>query len=206
MPHRTVPHRIMWMLAVAWVAALFMLWPSLGLCAELKIGQKAPNFELPTIFGDSTYTSRDLFSQDTLTVLILWTSYCQDCWKALKSCHDLSEKVMDRGVRVIGINFDTERLATARGFIKGEKIDFVNLSDFHGSAVRAYRAESYDFSTFIVDKNGILKYVSYDHPPDIDRVILKKIEEMLGSEERTNEKKDEKKRSKEPEPDRDRKV
>ena len=179
---------------------LLLMWVSYGPATELKIGQKAPKFELSTIFDDSTFHSQDLFPQSELTVLILWTSYCPDCWKALKSCRDLSTRVKDMNVNVIGINFDAEKLATVKGFIKGEKIDFVNLSDFQGNVALAYRAESYDFSTFIVDKNGILQYVNYDHPPDIDKVLLKKIQEILGEEERDKEK------SKDSKADRDRKV
>jgi peroxiredoxin len=172
------------------------------LSGELKVGQKAPDFKLPTIFGDSTYASKDLFPKNELTILILWASYCPDCWKALKNCRDLSARVKDMGVRVIGINFDTEKLATVRGFIKGEKIDFINLSDFQGKTIQAYGAESYDFSTFIVDKSGIVKHVSYDHPPDIDKVLLKRIQETLqkGDGEKSKKKTRDEKR------DADRKV
>lgn len=183
-------------LLVVTALILFQFSPAGGV--ELKIGQKAPNFKLPTIFGDSTFSSKEIFSQGELTVLILWTSYCPDCWKALKSCHDLAEKVKKLEVQVMGINFDTEKLATVRGFIKGEKIDFVNLSDFQGKVARVYRAETYDFSTFIVDKNGALRYVSYDHPPDVDKVLLKKIQEILGEKEEE--------KSKESKSDKDRKV
>ena len=182
------------------VMLFLLVWVSNGSATELKIGQKAPKFELSSIFGDSTYTSKELFPQHELTVLILWTSYCPDCWKALKSCHDLSAKVKDMDVNVIGINFDTEKLATVRGFIKGEKIDFTNLSDFQGEAARAYKAETYDFSTFIVDRKGALRYLSYDHPPDVDKILLKKIQEILGEEEKDREK------SKDSKADRDRKV
>lgn len=184
------------------LAICLNVWTGVSYAAELKIGQKAPRFELPTIFGDSVYASRDVFPQSELTVLILWTSYCPDCWKALKSCRDLATKVKEMDVNVIGINFDTEKLATVRSFIKGEKIDFVNLSDFQVKVARAYKAESYDFSTFIVDKQGALQYVSYDHPPDVDKVILKKVKMILGKEDE-DKSKEKSKGSKE---NRDRKV
>jgi peroxiredoxin len=176
----------------------FMIRVSSAISLELKRGGKAPNFTLQTVFGDSTYNSKELFPQSELTVLILWTSYCPDCWKALKSCHDLAEKVKEMDVRVIGINFDTEKLATVRGFIKGEKIDFINLSDFQVKVARAYKAEAYDFSTFIVDRHGTLHYINYDHPPDVDKILLKKIQEILdeGKEEKLQE----------PKSDKDRKV
>ena len=181
---------------------LLLVWVSYGLTAELKIGQKAPTFELPSIFNDSMYASKEIFPQHELTVLILWTSYCPDCWEALKSCRNLATKVKDMDVEVLGINFDVEKLATVRGFIKGEKIDFVNLSDMQRKIARAYKAEAYDFSTFIVDRKGSIQYVSYDHPPDIDKVLLKQIENILEKKkkEKTKERSIEKKK------DRDRKA
>jgi len=108
------------------------VWIGVSHAAELKIGQKAPRFELPTIFDDSVYASKDIFPQNELTVLILWTSYCPDCWKALKNCRDLATKVKEMDVNVIGINFDTEKLATVRSFIKGEKIKLLKqLREIH---------------------------------------------------------------------------
>ena len=181
------------------------VWTGVSHAAELKIGQKAPRFELPTIFDDSVYASKDIFPQNELTVLILWTSYCPDCWKALKNCRDLATKVKEMDVNVIGINFDTEKLATVRSFIKGEKIDFVNLSDFQAKVARAYKAESFDFSTFIVDKLGTLQYISYDHPPDVDKVILKKVKGILGNEDK-DKSKNKSKESKESKENRDKKV
>ena len=191
-----------WRLVCISITELLLLWISNAFAADLKIGQKAPTFELSSIYGDSSYTAKDLFPQSKLTLLIFWTSYCPDCWKALKSCRDLATQVKDMDVRVIGINFDTEKLATVRGFIKGEKIDFVNLSDFQGKVARAYRAESFDFSTFIVDTKGILKYVSYDHPPDVDKVLMRQIQEIIGK----GVKEKSKNKSKETKSDKDRKV
>ncbi|MFQ6093278.1 MAG: peroxiredoxin family protein [bacterium] len=193
-----MPNRIGGRSVLIGVAALLILGVSFGFSAELKAGQKAPHFELPTIFGDSIYSSKDLFPQSTLTVLILWTSSCPNCRKALKSCRDMAEKVREKGVRLIGINFDTEKLATGRRFIMGEKIDFVNLHDFQGKVARAYEAESYDFSTFIVDRSGRLKYVSYGHRPDVEGAILKKIRQILGPKQ--------KEKSKDSKANRDRKV
>lgn len=152
--------------------------------AELKIGQRAPDFKLQSIFGDLLYDTKSVFGQNELTILIFWTTNCPDCWKALKGCRDLASKVKDRQVKVLGVNFDTEKLATVRGMIKGEKIDFINLSDFQGKVAMLYQAESYDFSSFMVDRKGILRHVSYDHPPDVDKVLLQKVNEILGAEKK----------------------
>ena len=187
-----------------------VLWNVSLMAQELRIGRKAPKFELPELIGDSIYASKDIFPQHELTVLILWTSYCPDCWVALKSCRDLDTTLAKMNVAIIGINFDTEKLATVRGFIKGEKINFVNLSDYQKKVARVYKAESYDFSTFIVDKNGILRYVSYDHPPDVDRIILQEVERILKAKENdTNKNKnkpEEPEESEESKENRDRKT
>ncbi|RQW78652.1 MAG: TlpA family protein disulfide reductase [Geobacter sp.] len=114
---------------------------------------------------------------------MFWTTNCPDCWKALRGCRDLASKVADRKVKVLGVNFDTEKLATVRSMIKGEKIDFINLSDFQGKVAALFQTESYDFSSFIVDRKGILRHVGYDHPPDVEKILLQKVNTILGNGE-----------------------
>ena len=161
-------------------ALCLLVWVPFLQAAGLEIGQRAPDFKLQGLLSDSVYDTRNLYRQNELTVLIFWTTNCPDCSKALKSCRDLASRTDSLGVKVVGINFDTESLASARSLIRGEKIDFVNLSDFQGAVATMFQAESYDFSSFIVDRKGTLRHVGYDHPPDVDKVLLRKVREILG--------------------------
>lgn len=164
------------------VCAMFMIAASYRIAEEiLKLSQQAPVFILKTLDGSKVVKSKDIFSEKKLTVLIFWDSYCPDCLKAVADCQRFyqysQEKKLD--VNVWSINFDDEKLSTARSFVKGEGITFPILSDTRGVAVSRYKAKAYDFSFFIVDNKGIVQYICYDHPPNVADVIKEIVEKLL---------------------------
>jgi len=145
----------------------------------LKVSQRAPVFILKTLDGSKVIRSKNIFSEKELTVLIFWDSYCPDCLETLASCQKFYKDSEKLGAGVCSINFDKENISQVRGFIKGEEITFPILSDPLGVTVRKYKAQAYDFSFFIIDKRGIIRYVCYDHPPDVGDIIKKEVERLL---------------------------
>jgi peroxiredoxin len=169
-------------LGLVLVSALILApWPS---PAEegLKPGVLAPRFHLGTLDGKREVDSRDLFKESRATVLVLWDSYCPDCLATVKACQKFADRVEKMGVRVVGINYDSENLAAVRGFLKAGKIHFPNLQDRSGDVVKAYRAQAYDFSFFVVDAEGRVRSVTYDHPPEIEKEMEKAVNQGLGKE------------------------
>ena len=146
----------------------------------LKVSQIAPAFILKTLDGSKVVKSKDVFSEKELTVLIFWDSYCPDCLATLAECQKFYKDSEKLGVGVWSINFDKEEnLPKVRNFLKGEGITFPILSDSRGVTVRKYKAEAYDFSFFIVDKSRVVRYVCYDHPPNVGEVIKEAVEKLL---------------------------
>ena len=147
----------------------------------LKLNQKAPDFILKNIEGTKVIKSKDIFSEKKLTVLIFWDSYCPDCLKAIADCQRFFRYVQEQklDVSVWSVNFDNEKLSKARSFIKGAGISFPVLSDPNGTTVNRYKAKAYDFSFFIIDSNGIIKHICYDHPPYVSDVIKEKVLKLL---------------------------
>ena len=145
----------------------------------LKASQKGPAFILKTLDGSKVVKSKDIFSEKELTVLIFWDSYCPDCLKAVADCQKFYQDSETLDVGTWSINFDNEKLSEARRFVKGEGIKFPVLSDPRGVTVSKYKAKAYDFSFFIIDKRGIIRYVCYDHPPNIADLLKEKVEKLL---------------------------
>lgn len=143
----------------------------------LKVPQLAPVFSLKLINRADTVISTDVFSEKELTLLIFWDSYCPDCLKVVAQCQTFHEK--SDSVSVLSINFDKENLAGVRALIKGERITFPVLSDPQGTVAAEYQAEDYDFSFFIIDKKGIIRYICYDKPPDVIELITMQLKEIL---------------------------
>ena len=145
----------------------------------LKISQRAPIFILKTLDGSEVIRSKSVFSEKELTVLILWRSYCPECLKAVADCQRFYQNSEQLDVSVCSINFDKENLSKVRSFVKGEGISFPILSDPLGVTARKYKANAYDFSFFIIDKGEIVRYVCYDHPPDVADLIKAEVEKLL---------------------------
>lgn len=145
----------------------------------LKPSEKAPTFVLKTLDGKKVVRSKDIFSEKELTVLIFWDSYCPDCLKAVTDCQRVYKNMKDMNAGVWSINFDDKKLADAKRFIKAEKISFPILSDPRGATAKKYKAKAYDFSFFIIDKKGILRYVCYDHPPNVGDLMKDEVKKIL---------------------------
>ena len=164
------------------ICAIFMLVACCAIAEEvLELYQQAPAFILKTLDGSKVVKSKDIFSEKKLTVLTFWDSYCPDCLRAVAECQRFyqysQEKKLD--VNVWSINFDDEKLSTARSFVKGEGITFPILSDARSVAASRYKAKAYDFSFFIVDNKGAIQHIFYDHPPNIADVIREMVEKLL---------------------------
>jgi peroxiredoxin len=148
--------------------------------AGLKAGTLAPRFKLKPLDGKEAFDSRELFKEAPATILILWDSYCPDCLATVKACQKFSEKVGGEGVQVVGINYDRDNLASIRGFLRAGKITFPNLHDRTGDTIRAYRANAYDFSYFVIDRKGVVRFAAYDHPPEIEKELERAVNMGFG--------------------------
>lgn len=133
----------------------------------LKVSQLAPHFKLKRLDGKGVIASKDTFPDQELTVLIFWDTYCPECLDFVAECQKLYEKADSLGVAVLSINFDRENIVAVRAFVKGTKITFPVLMDSRATVATLYQSDPYDFSVFIINKKGIIKYVAYEIPLDI---------------------------------------
>jgi len=164
------------------VGLLTMAWIAAGPAASesgLKVSDRAPAFVLKSLDGENIWRSKKIFSGHPFTVLIFWDSYCLDCLKAVAACQKVYEQADSLGIELVSINFDDENLSDVRAFIKGEKIRFLVLSDRRKLVAKRYKAVEYDFSLFIVNCEGIIQHVCYDHPPEPVLHILKQLRILL---------------------------
>ena len=149
---------------------------------RLKAGEIAPAFVLPTLEGDQEVNLLRTFQENTATAVVVWSMSCPTCREALVECERVYRLYEGKAVKFVGINYDTENLVGVRAFIKAEDITFPNAWDARKRVARAYRAADYTFSIFVVDRDRNLKWVQYDHPPDLGAVLVKTIDKMRAEE------------------------
>jgi peroxiredoxin len=147
---------------------------------RLKVGDLAPGFVLSSVDGKEEVVSGKTFQDNSATVIVIWSMTCPTCREALAACEAVYERYSKMSIAFVGINYDEENLQGVRAFLKGEKIEFTNLWDPRARVTRTYRALDYTFSVFVTDKAGKLILVQYDHPPDLDAMLTRTLDSMVG--------------------------
>jgi peroxiredoxin len=167
--------------------AILGLLASLAGCAgsgagtgRLQKGEPAPPFVLSNIESGEEVNSLKVIQAHHATVITLWSMACPSCREALVDVQRVYEEYSPKSVAFIGIDFDLENLQGVRAFIRGEGIEFPILWDQRRRVTRSFKALDYTFSVFVVDRTGTLVLAQYDHPPDLERVLAKTLDGVLG--------------------------
>lgn len=147
--------------------------------ARLKVGDVAPAFALPALLSNDELRMSGAFQNNVATVVIIWSMTCPTCREAMTECDSIYRQYAGRTVTFFGINFDVENINGVRAFLKADDITFPNAWDPRSRAARSYRALDYTFSVFVVDRDRQLKWVQYDHPPDLAALLTKALDKTI---------------------------
>ena len=138
-------------------------------------GDVAPGFELPRLSGSGTVTLSDFAGK--VVFIDFWASWCAPCRDSLPLLDRLHASLAARGFAVLAVNID-EDIDAGRRFLETYAVGYTVLSDQAGRV-----AASYDLVTmptsFLVDRNGIVRYVHQGfRTADIDG-IRRRVEHEL---------------------------
>ncbi len=115
------------------------------------IGKPAPEFELPLLLQDGTFSKKDLIGH--VTLVNVWASWCFAC----RQEHETVKRLSRNGVRIIGLNY------------KDETDDAKNWlarlgNPYQAIAVDADGRIAIDWGvygapeTFLIDREGIIRH------------------------------------------------
>jgi len=145
---------------------------------KVKVGDKAPDFTLPTLYGKKVSLGQYLNNKNVLITFVpaAWTPVCSAQWPSYHG----GKKFFDRNDTVIlGITVDNlPTLFTWTRQMGG--LWFPILSDFwpHGAVADRYGVLRSDGMTeralFLIDKQGIIRYIDVhdiNESPDLDVLV-----------------------------------
>ena len=92
----------------------------------LKPGQQIPDFQLKTPQGKTVNLSE--LTESSYVVLDFWASWCPDCRRDMPNVQRMYEEFSQKGVRFVGISFDTESKAWQAAIDK-YNIRYAQVSD-----------------------------------------------------------------------------
>lgn len=137
---------------------------------SLEVGKEAPDFTLKNQFGEEVKLS-DFRDKKNVVLVFFPMAFTGICTGELCEIRDNSPVFVSDSVQVLGISCDTS--ATHKVFAEKENLDYPLLSDFwpHGAVSKMYGSffEERGFSTrgtFIIDKQGILRWSVVNSPGD----------------------------------------
>ncbi|MCW9013247.1 MAG: TlpA family protein disulfide reductase [Gammaproteobacteria bacterium] len=110
--------------------------------------ERAPDFSLP---GDKSAVKLSSFKGKVVYV-DFWASWCKPCRKSFPFMNDMHKRYEKKGLKVIGINLDSEK-ADADRFLKKFPADFTVAYDAEGKTPKTYKLSVMPTS-YLIDRRG----------------------------------------------------
>jgi peroxiredoxin len=142
---------------------------------QIKVGAEAPQFTLP----DTNLRQRSLkqFLGKKTVLAFFVGAFTSVCTKEMCAFRDSMARLIDLKAQVIGISVNDP--FSNKAFAEKNRLPFPILSDYNRQVIKAYGIETTDFvglkgysvakrSIFIMDKNGIIRYVWTTEDPSVE--------------------------------------
>lgn len=154
-------------------ASLLLSFPAL---AELKVGDKAPDFTVQAAIGGKlfSFSLADSLRHGPVVIYFYPKSFTQGCTIEAHEFAEAAENFSAAGASLIGISADG--IETQKAFSSKEcREKFPVAADPDLKVIRAYDAVFFrlpgiagvsDRTSYVVDASGIISYVYTDQSPD----------------------------------------
>jgi thiol-disulfide isomerase/thioredoxin len=136
--------------------------------AQLKIGDKVPEIELP----DTRDTMIKLSALQGKVVLIdFWASWCGPCRAANPYIGKLYNKYKDKGFEVFGVSLDTKKAEWQKA-IRQDKMKYTQVIDKTGWNSKVAERYFVDFlpTNFLLDRQGKIVAINIEGKELFDKV------------------------------------
>ncbi|HEV8309968.1 MAG TPA: TlpA disulfide reductase family protein [Methylomirabilota bacterium] len=168
-----------WLVAVLLVAVLAATSSD---AADVRptVGHRAPDFTLRDPDGKPVQLSRVLGERAVL--VNFWATWCPPCREEMPTMERVYRDYKARGLEILAVNIDAGDPKAVAGrvkeFMAELKLTFPALLDSNGEVVRAYRLRGLP-TTFLIDRQGIVRAVEIGYRDWADTGSRKKLEELL---------------------------
>ena len=141
--------------------------------AELVKGE-APNFTLKSIRGDNLKLSE---RRGEVIVLAFWATWCDPCKQIMPMLNDLYLRYRDEGFTLLAINVEKDA-DKVRKELRSLQVSFPVLIDVTSEVSKNYEVEEMP-STYLIDRDGNLRYTHNGLPGGFDDALTKQIRELM---------------------------
>jgi len=142
------------------------------------VGKPAPDFKLSDL-NDKAYALADF--RDRVVILDFWATWCGPCKLAMPLVNKVYLEYRDKGLEVFGINLEgRDKNDLVKQFIEKAGYQFTILQ---GGMMGVGLDQPYGVTgiptTFVVDKQGIIRYRHIGYRENLDQLLAKEVEELI---------------------------
>ena len=138
------------------------------------VGQPAPDFALRSMKGPSVRLSEHL---GEVVIINFWATWCGPCRQEMPLLDELYGKYQQAGLILLSVNID-EAAAPAIEMAQTLKVSYPVLFDTRKDVSRAYDVGAMPL-TVLVDRAGVVRYVSEGYKPGYEKRYTEKLRELL---------------------------
>jgi peroxiredoxin len=150
------------------------LAPALCVPAGGLVGQPAPDFALRSVQGDNVRLSEH---SGEVVLINFWATWCGPCRQEMPLLDELYGKYQRAGLVMLSVNID-DNAAPAIEMAQTLKISYPVLFDSRKEVSRAYDVSAMPV-TVLVDRAGVVRYVSEGYKPGYEKRYTGKLRELL---------------------------
>ena len=138
------------------------------------VGQPAPDFALRSMQGPSMRLSEHL---GEVVIINFWATWCGPCRQEMPLLDQLYGKYQRAGLVLLSVNID-EAAEPAIEMAQTLKVSYPVLFDSRKEVSRAYDVSAMPV-TVLVDRAGVVRYVSEGYKPGYEKRYTEKLRELL---------------------------
>lgn len=141
-----------------------------------RIGEPAREYAAATLEGEQV-TLESL--QGQVVLLNLWATWCTPCRMETPYLQSIYEENEDRGFEIVGISMDTGDAADdVAMFVDEYEVTYTILHDPQMRGMELYQVLGLP-ATFLIDRDGVLRWMRYGPIPEEDPEFLAALEDVL---------------------------
>lgn len=155
------------------VVATFAALQPFAAAADI-VGKPAPDFALRSLKGPSVRLSEHL---GEVVVINFWATWCGPCRQEMPLLDELYGKYQLAGLILLSVNID-DSVEPAIEMAQTLAVSYPVLFDTRKEVSRAYEVSAMPV-TVLVDRAGVVRYVSEGYKPGYEKRYTEKLRELL---------------------------
>lgn len=160
---------------IAAVVAMLLAFGSIALAAPPLAGTPAPDFALRSLGNTNMRLSEHL---GEVVLINFWATWSGPSRQEMPLLDAIYGKYQRAGLVMFGINIDDDQ-DDAVEMAKTLKVGYPILFDDRKEVSRAYQLGSMPM-TVLIDREGVVRFVSDGFKPGYEKVYAEKLRELLG--------------------------